>query len=149
MSSYTDGVVMKQDDDADLFHIYHSFYYHVGHKDSGNWVYIDQGFPTDGNSRPWFLGWVIPKFGRYTKAAVVHDKLYAHPWIYVSEKDESYRVDRKQADKIMREALEVLKCATWRINFVYYGLRVFGWWAWRKHRKRDIGGVITERIEKP
>ncbi len=27
------------------------------------------GFATDGNSRPWFVGWLIPKYGRYTKAA--------------------------------------------------------------------------------
>ena len=148
MSSYTDGVVLQQRDGTDLFNIFHSFYYHVGSKDSGDWVFIDQGVPTDGNSRPWFFGWLVPQFGRYTKAAVIHDKLYAHPWVYVSRLDEQLRVSRKEADKIFLEALLVLGCPPKLARFEYRMLRMFGGRAWRKHRSRDIGGVKTERITK-
>lgn len=51
--------------------------YEVGHEGSGRVITVPAGFETDGASVPRVLWWLLPTWGRYSRAAVVHDLLCA------------------------------------------------------------------------
>jgi hypothetical protein len=62
---------------------------------------VPPGSPTDFASVPRFFLWFLPSYGKYTKAAVLHDRLWRH---YVPAGSLSY-VD---ADGILRRAMREL-----------------------------------------
>jgi hypothetical protein len=41
----------------------------------GQWIFIPQHARTDGNSVPWFVEWVIPRYGWALTAGIIHDVL--------------------------------------------------------------------------
>jgi len=81
---------------------------------------IPKGFPTDLTSSPRFLAHIIPRWGKYGKAAVIHDYLYA-----------SKIKSRKEADKIFFDVMtesDVLWSQKW---ILYIGSRILGWIPWK------------------
>jgi hypothetical protein len=89
-------------------------------------IVVPAGFKTDYASIPRILWVALPPVGRYDKDAVVHDFLYQHNG-----------VTRKQADDVLREAMEVSRVRRSQRDTIYAGVRVGGWWTWRKYRKAD------------
>jgi len=79
-----------------------------------------------------FATWVKPR-GRYDVAAVVHDWLYTEP----GRKSEKHR---HYADRIFNECMRRGGCSQARINAMYYGVRLFGWWAYHVTTKRNKDG---------
>jgi hypothetical protein len=77
---------------------------------------------------------LIPRWGKYGKAAIVHDFLY---W------DQGRT--RKESDDIFREAMGVLGVAGWRKYLMYWTVRLFGGLAWRANRKRRDRG--NDRVQ--
>ena len=133
--------------DQDTFYWHTDFRYDIGEKGSGLSVQPPANFETDFASIPRLLWWLLPVWGRYGKAAVIHDYLYRGGKISVAE--EVYGVpentlmppfrlphpSRQQADQIMLEAMEVLEVPRWQRRLIYAGVRVGGWWAWRRNRQ--------------
>lgn len=78
---------------------------------SGLIITVPKGFITD------FATWFKPT-GQYIEAAVVHDYLY------------DVRAGKRYADKMFKEMMERAGCSRARINFMYYGVRLFGWWGY-------------------
>jgi hypothetical protein len=62
---------------------------------------VRAGFETDFASVPFFLTWLVPRYGRYTKAAVLHD----HLWRLCREG----RFKWADADGILRRAMRELE----------------------------------------
>lgn len=60
-------------------------------------VYVPIGYCSDGTSVPVFLRGILPVWGKYAQAAIVHDLLYA-----------TNSLPRKEADEIFRDAILVL-----------------------------------------
>lgn len=87
---------------------------------------VPAGFKTDLASTPRLLWPIIPPFGRHTKAAVVHDYLYA-----------TAKVPRKRADRILYEAVLDADGSWCLAAVMYLGVRIGGWVAWKNHRKND------------
>lgn len=84
--------------------------YEVGAEGSGRWVVVPKGFPTDGATVPRLLWAILPSWGTYSRAAVVHD------YLLVCLKQGTPHVEamrRKDADRIFLEAMAV--CGTSRI----------------------------------
>lgn len=80
---------------------------------------VRAGFLTDLASIPWLVQPLLPRVGRWDRAAVIHDALYA-----------TQRYSRYRCDAILREAMTadgVGWTARWAI---WLGVRVGGWWAW-------------------
>ncbi len=73
------------------------------------------------------LGALIPKLGRQNKAAVVHDYLYRIGL-------EAFRNPRKFADRVFLRGMVALSVASWKRRLMYWGVRAFGWAAWRKRK---------------
>jgi len=86
---------------------------------------IPAGFVTDFASVPRWLWWIVPPWGRYFPAAVVHD------WLY-SIQDRP----RENADKIFLLIMEALNTPAWRRQIMYRVVRWFGESTW-KAIKRD------------
>lgn len=84
---------------------------------------VPRGFVTDFASVPRGLWNIFPPFGRYSKAAVLHD------WLYQTGK-----VARGEADRIFLECMKELGVPAWKRWAMYLGLRVGGWAAWNSYR---------------
>jgi hypothetical protein len=129
MSMFTEALVITPLADGKSWIIVGDFGYDVGAVNSNDRVSVDKGFATDFASVPRVLWWVLPKWGVYGNAAVVHDWLYWH-------QDR----DRKQSDDIMLEAMSVLNVPELTKQLIYRAVRVFGGWAWRRNKwDKDAG----------
>jgi len=93
----------------------------VGYEGSRDRVTVPAGFVTDFASSPPAVWSLIPPWGKYGKAAVVHDYLY-----------QTKARSRKEADDIFREAMVVLQVDSVRVFLMYWAVRLFGWLAWPK-----------------
>ena len=87
---------------------------------------VSKGLSTDLGSIPKALQPLFPKDGKATLAYILHD------WLYKTGK-----LTRSQSDDMLEEAMERLGVGWWTRKAVREGLRVGGWVAWNKHRKRD------------
>lgn len=83
-------------------------------------VSVHRGFETDLASIPQFFWNVLPPFGTYTAAAIVHDFLY-----------DIQRTTRGQADGAFLAAMQSLGVGWWRRHGMWFAVRLFGWFAWR------------------
>jgi hypothetical protein len=90
-------------------------------------VEVPMGFITDFASIPLLLQPIVGKpTGRHGVAAVVHDYGYAHN-----------RYDQETWDMIMLDIMKLSGVGWLRRNTIYYGLRVGGFVAWNKYRRKD------------
>ena len=84
---------------------------------------IRAGFVTDGASVPRGLWNVLPPFGRYSQAALLHD------WLYYSGE-----YTRAAADRLFLDAMRSCGVPLWKRWVMYSGVRMGGWVAWNRYR---------------
>lgn len=93
-------------------------------------IVVPRAFSTDLASIPWLVQPLLPRIGRWDRAAVVHD------WLYDGRNRTRWR-SRALCDAILREAMRV-DGVGWQRRAIWLGVRIGGWWAWRqdglKHR---------------
>jgi len=125
MSSFTSPLIVKiHVDKPQERELYVPFTY-VTNK--GDKITVPKGFMTNFASVPRILWPILPPLDRYGKAAVVHDYLY---------RTSGLNYTRKQADGIFLEACDVLKVERWKSRAMYWAIRLLGWHAWNKWRKK-------------
>lgn len=107
------------------FKVHHEFTY-IWRRAFDVKITVPIGFVTDFASIPWFARVVIPKLGKYTKAAVIHD------YIYQAQSGKAYFCNRSGADHIFRDAMKDLGVVKWKRIVMWLAVRLFGWPAWRK-----------------
>lgn len=109
---------------TDLWGVVPGYRYYIGEKGSNKWVEIEDGFVTDGATIPRFLWWLLPPIGEYTQATTLHDKLCTTYEINtrVEGFDIKVKIDRKQIDEILLEALKVLEVTPWKIKVIMLGV---------------------------
>ena len=120
MSSFTTPLIVSPRPDGRKWRLFKEFTYHIGSEYSNDYVHVPTGFITDFASVPWVLWAWLPSWGKYGKAAVVHDYLY-----------QTSQRSRKEADDIFYEAMLVGGTKRWKAKLMYYGVRFFAWLAWR------------------
>lgn len=86
---------------------------------------VAAGFVFDFASIPRLVTWLVPKLGKYNKAAAVHD------WLYVTQP-----VTRKDADGIFLRIMREESVAWWRRHLMHFAVRIGGWLYWNRNRKR-------------
>lgn len=104
-------------------------YYEIG--DTGAEVKVPKGFVTDFASIPRLFWTVLPKWGKHGAPAVVHDFLY---W--------DQRCTRRQADAIMKIAMEESGVGPIRRWAIRSAVRMGGSFSWRKNRKARQKGKV-------
>jgi hypothetical protein len=112
--------------DGKKWKIIHSFSYKPKHGDA---ITVPSGFVTDFASVPRFFWRLFPPTGKYGKAAVIHDFLYAFNG-----------VSRERADAIFLEAMTDLGVDSLTRHLLWLAVRGFGWVPWRTYRK-VVNGV--------
>ena len=133
---FTSALVVTPLADGKTWVLMHRFCYHIGRKDSLDMIHVEAGFMTDFASIPRPFWAVLPTWGKYGNAAVVHDWLY---W----KQDRS----RKAADRIMLEAMDSLSVPKWQRYAIYWAVRVFGWLAWKRNAWDRADGVQRVQSE--
>jgi hypothetical protein len=108
--------------------------YDVGVEGSGETITVPAGALTDLASIPRLAGILLPPDGPWAKAAVVHD------WLYVTRgscflgalggRTRAKPYTRAEADKILKEAMEVVGVPAWKRAVIYGSVRVGGAGGW-------------------
>jgi len=129
VSRFTDILLVSPLADGTTWVIMRDFGYEVGAEGSGDRIDVAIGFQTDFATVPRPLWIVLPKWGRYGNAAVIHD------WLY-------WKQDRPRpaVDGIFFEAMGVLGVGAATRHSLYWGVRLFGWLAWYRNRAERLSG---------
>ena len=120
MSSFTTPLIVSPMPDGRRWKLHRSFEYHIGTEHSNDYISVPAGFVTDFASIPWLFWTILPAWGKYGKAAVLHDYLY-----------QGMYMTRKQADGLFYDAMLVSGTKTWKAMVMYYAVRLFGKFAWK------------------
>lgn len=136
--SFTAKPLIYYDDDAsellkgDYFRVAESFRYYLGEKYADQWVFVPAGMLTDLASIPSFVWSLLPPSGKYGAAAIVHDRLCNT--LEITQSGKAVSIERKKADAILGEAMEVLKVPYWKRVLISSGVAL--------HR-------VVSRVDKP
>lgn len=134
MSSFTAPIIAEDSANGKYRKIHVEFAYERGKLGSGDKIIVPKGFVTDGASVPFFLwGFGFSPWGEYSKAAVLHDWLYA-------QQD----FTKLEADNVFLEAMEALGVSEFKRNIMFKSVRWFGNGAWKGHQKRCHPALIAE-----
>jgi hypothetical protein len=90
----------------DIWRVTTEFRYYIGEEDSDKWVHVPRGYLTDGASSPRALWSIVPPWGSYGQAVIVHDILCEY--LSVTLVGLPHKISRMEADRILQEAMEVL-----------------------------------------
>jgi hypothetical protein len=140
MSRFTEVLTVSPLADGKTWVTRREFGYDIGEEGSGNSIEVPIGFMTDFASVPQPLWIILPRWGKYGNAAVIHDYCY---W--------EQRRSRLESDRIFREAMEVLEVPKWQICVMYYAVRLGGGLAWagnKRKKKRKLSKMAVKRVVK-
>lgn len=98
--------------------------YEVGDLGSGRLITVPTGYITDGASVPRWLWWCLPAWGRYSRAAVVHDLLCT---LGNRGKPHVEAPTRRVADAVFYEAMDVCGVSLPVRLAMWVGVRVGAW----------------------
>jgi Protein of unknown function (DUF1353) len=101
-------------------------------------VVVPKGFVTDFASVPRIFWPILPPDDEYLVPAIVHD------WLYWQQ-----TVSKERADSVLRNAMEELKVAGWKVAAVYQGVANFGTSAWDKNGQLKLTGEKRILIKEP
>ena len=162
MSSFTRPVQYESIRNSRFKRNIRPFRYYIIDKHVGPYILVPSLFLTDGASIPKFL-WPIfgsPFSGKHDAIAFVHDLLYQKlGWVVMKTEDVSwlylfrrtYPVDeiislrdgltavqfsKKACDKIFYDGCRVLGHTKKEAKAMYYGLRLFGGFTWKRYKKK-------------
>lgn len=100
----------------DYWRVLKGFRYYLGTKGSNRWVYVPAGYLTDGASVPQIFWSLIPRWGLYGQAAVVHDFLCEY--LSITEDGLPKSITRAEADDILLEAMHVLEVPEFKAHAI-------------------------------
>lgn len=144
MSTFRSPLKVIVLDDGDRYQLDEEFSYYRENNEN-EIINIERGYITDFASVPRLFWSIFPPFGRYTKSAVLHDRLCdaflkKEKWSDVlknsnfvgSEEKLNKKVTRKEADKIFLESMKAIKVGKftrWTLySFVrFYAIFRYGW----------------------
>jgi Protein of unknown function (DUF1353) len=129
VSRFTAILLVSPLADGKTWVVMRPFGYDVGAEGSADHVDVPVGFQTDFASIPRPFWIILPKWGRYGNAAVVHDWLY---WAQTRP--------RAAADHVLNEAMRVLGVGAVTRLLIYRAVRLFGGFAWLRNRADRAAG---------
>ena len=103
------------------------FRYYIGHENSDKYVDVPVCFLTDGASVPFYLRWLLPVYGEYSQATTLHDWLCEHYEItqVINNVATQVKIDRKEIDRILYEAMRVLDVSAFNRNVIQVGVDAY------------------------
>lgn len=107
----------------DTWRVMKGFKYFVGEEGSETWVDVPRGYLIDGASVPRLLWNIIPPWGSYGAATIVHDILCEY--LLLTVEGVPCKITRKQADDILTEAMEVLEVSALQRTLISTAVRLY------------------------
>jgi len=107
-------VVKECEVDDNKWELVHDLVY----RGNDDFFVVPAGFATDFASVPKIVSWLVPRYGRYTKAAVLHD--------YLLEDPDGLGISRCDADGLFRKTLKELDVGYVRRRLMWAGVRWAG-----------------------
>lgn len=107
----------------EMHKVLRAFSFYVGERENNEWVYIPEGFLTDGASVPKWLHWVIPPWGKHGQAAVVHDMLCQIPVLHTP--DGMVQINDSRVNDIFKEALVVSGNGRIKVFAMYWAVKAY------------------------
>lgn len=101
--------------------------YEVGTEGSGREIMVPVGFTTDGASVPRMFWFLLPTWGRYSRAAVVHDILLVR---LAANDPHPEATSRADADAVFLEAMGVLGVNLLVRYLMWAAVRLWGIMKW-------------------
>lgn len=108
----------------DVWRLFNTFRFYPDPNDLQHFIEVPGGFLSDGATVPRPFWDIVPPWGRYGQAAVLHDYLCLTGKIYRNGKLE-YMISRAEVDKYLKLAMVALGVPRWKRNLMYIGVRVF------------------------
>lgn len=128
MSRFTGELTITQlDVDTRTWRLEQPLVYEIGDENSGHVVEVHKLFETDGASVPRIFWSILPTWGRYSRAAVVHDYLYNE--LRPGTEPHPEAPTRQRADAIFLEAMAVCGVGFLTRWIMWAAVRVFGFLA--------------------
>jgi hypothetical protein len=121
--SFQQTPMKVETDDGHNFTLLQPYNYQTN---AGELITIPAGTTTDGASVPQAMWNILPPFGTYWKAAVLHDYLYR-----VTKRP------KKECDSILKEAMESLGVNDLTLLTIYEGVAIGGDEAFEEDRKEQ------------
>lgn len=107
----------------DYWSVQEGFSFYIGKKEDNRWVHVPAGFLTDGASVPRPLWAIIPPWGPWGQAAIVHDYLCEYLSITVDGRPVS--ITRQYADLLFLEMLIVLGVPELKRKMLYSAVAAY------------------------
>jgi len=133
MSSFTrsfSDLDIRALDDGIHWKLLTQFRYWTDGYHEGAAITAPEGFITDFASVPRFFWRILPPWGKYGKAAVLHDYNY---WAGFLKKE--------IVDMLFKEGMQVLEVAGWKWYTMHKAVSWGGGSAWNNHRKNDANRI--------
>lgn len=112
---------------ADHWRVVDGFKFYIGSADSGEWVYVPAGYLTDGASVPQIFWSIIPPWGKYGQAAVVHDIVCEY--LSITKDGKPFSITREVCDGILKQAMEALDVPPVKVALIYNAVRAYRWFS--------------------
>jgi hypothetical protein len=145
MSRFTEVLLVSPLGDGRTWITRRDFGYDVGAEGSGDTIDVPIGFMTDFASVPRVFWAILPQWGKYGNAAVIHDYCY---WDQTRS--------RKESDAIFYEGMGVLGVSSVTRHVMYWAVRYFGGFAWKGNQKKKAQKLnkmaearIIKSVERP
>lgn len=132
MSAFTENLIVSPLPNGKTWVLRKAFSFYVGEKEDNEIIEVPIGFITDFASVPRVFWWILPKWGKYGNAAVIHDYLY---WI-----QDKTKYPKVKADKIFLEGMEVLKVGKSKAKLMYNAVKYCGKLVWDRNTKAKQRG---------
>lgn len=120
MSAFTGDLTVTQTKDWRIWRLEQPLVYEVGELGSGRVIVAEAGFETDGASVPRWLWSLLPTWGTYSRAAVIHDRLLR--W-WGEGKPHPEGLSRADCDAVFWEAMGVCGVGPVTRLVLYAGVR--------------------------
>ena len=99
---------------------------------------IPKGFKFDGASVPKFLAQFLSPVGVLLIGGLIHDYGYKYETLLKKDGTDIGKKSQKWMDKVFRD-INIEINGFYFLNYLaYWALRLFGWFAWNGHRKRNL-----------
>ncbi len=133
MSSFTTKLILEPMDDGIFWQLCEPFTYDIGELGGEDSITVPKCFKTDFASVPRIFWRIFPPWGKYGKAAVLHDYLYSTLGRPGSTAPGD--LSRRECDDIFLEAMGVVGVGWLTRHTIHRAVRLGGWMAWNEHAK--------------
>lgn len=107
-----------------------------------SYVYVPRGYLTDGASVPRMFWNIIPAWGEYGQACVLHD--YLCEYNYYFDGLNSFTLSRKKVNKIFDDSMRVLNVSNSKRFLIYNGVEFYRRFVNDGFEQKNVKKVLVE-----